>query len=197
MYHHFQVVPHFRTSNKYADSRTDAFSLLELLIALTVASILLASGVPALREYALNKKIRAAQGQLLSDLNFARHQAIDNNQIVVICPSTKALNCETNGAWQQGWMIFLDDNEDHQRQSAEQVIRLVAAQPQLTIRSSASRSQVRFSPTGAAPASNLSIVFCDGRGVEAGRKLLVSQSGRIRQALTTVADQGLCSESDA
>lgn len=169
-----------------------AFSLPELLIVMAVVAVMLAIGIPALKNYGLDKRLRAELSQMQADLIFARHKAIETRMLAVVCPGSTNQNCTADGRWQQGWITFLDRNGDQQRQADEAVIRSSSGDASLSIRSAATRPQVRFSPAGTAPASNLSIVFCDERGLAKGRKLVVSHSGRIRQAPTTISDADYC-----
>jgi len=171
-----------------------AFSLPELLIVMAVAVIMLTIGIPAIKDYGLEKRLRGTLSQLVADLNFARHKAVESRTSAVVCPRTPAEACSEDGLWQHGWMTFLDHNGDHQRQGDEPIIRASGGDPRVNIRSTASRPQVRFSPAGTAPASNLSIVFCDHRGLASGRKLVVSHSGRIRQTVATSSDEDLCGD---
>ncbi|MBT8063098.1 MAG: prepilin-type N-terminal cleavage/methylation domain-containing protein [Xanthomonadales bacterium] len=174
-----------------------AFSLTELMITMAVSVIMLGLGIPALQEYSLDKRLRASMSQLQADLNFARITAVDARALTVVCPISPDQSCTDDGAWHGGWMAFVDHNGDHRHQDSESIIRLSDLVESLSIRSAATRPQVRFSPAGTAPASNLSIVFCDERGPGKGMKLLVSHSGRIRQAATTFADSALCGERDS
>ena len=169
-----------------------AFSLPELLIVMAVAAIMLTIGIPAIKDYGLEKRLRGTLSQLLADLNFARHKAVESRSPAVVCPRSPGETCAEDGLWHHGWMTFLDQNGDHQRQDDEPILRASGGDLRVNIRSAASRPQVRFSPAGTAPASNLSIIFCDERGLASGRKLVVSHSGRIRQAKTAPSDEDLC-----
>jgi type IV fimbrial biogenesis protein FimT len=46
---------------------------------------------------------------LASHLEYARQQAIRLEAVVTICPSQDGKNCQVGGDWQQGWLIFTDE----------------------------------------------------------------------------------------
>ncbi|HSM68353.1 MAG TPA: GspH/FimT family pseudopilin [Xanthomonadales bacterium] len=165
---------------------------LELLLVLTITAILTAAGIPALQEHGLRKRMAAAVSGLHTDLNLARREAISRNSHVIACPGSPPTGCLEQTAWQQGWLLFDDLNGDRAWQQAEPVIRIGNRLEHITVRSSAGRHSIRFSPAGAAPASNASIVFCDRRGLDAGRKLLISNTGRIRRSELDEQDAARC-----
>jgi type IV fimbrial biogenesis protein FimT len=45
---------------------------------------------------------------LISHLEYARQEAVRRETVVTICPSADGRNCQTDGDWQQGWLIFTD-----------------------------------------------------------------------------------------
>ena len=100
--------------------------------------------------------------------------------------------CTGQSGWQPGWLVFVDLNGDRAWQQTEPVLRTANELENMTVRSSASRHQVRFFPGGSAPGSNSSIIFCDQRGFRGGRKLVISNSGRIRRSMLNESDQASC-----
>lgn len=165
---------------------------LELLLVLTITAILTAAGIPALQEHGLRKRMTAAVSSLHTDLNLARREAISRNSHVIACPGSAPTGCLDQGTWQHGWFLFEDLNGDRAWQQAEPVIRIGNRLEHITIKSSAGRHIIRFSPAGAAPASNASIVFCDRRGAAGGRKLVISNTGRIRRSELNGQDAARC-----
>jgi len=153
---------------------------LELMVTMTVIAILLTTGVPALRNYSWNLRMKTAMDTLQSDLKLARGRAISHNTQTVICPAHSAVNCSGQSAWQDGWIVFADLNGDHLKQSGEPLIRHADATALLNINSSASRSYLRFFPNGSAPGSNTTVLFCDRRGAAYAGSITLSNSGRIR-----------------
>lgn len=153
----------------------------ELLVAMAIAAILMATGVPAFKNYSWNLRMRTAMDTLQTDLNLARSRAITHNVQTIVCPAVSPEDCSGTSNWQQGWIVFTDLNGDRRRQEGEPLLKQANAVEFLAINSSRSRHQLRFFPNGTAPGSNISIVFCDSRGPDKAGAIAVSNSGRIRQ----------------
>lgn len=156
------------------------FTALELIVTMTIVAILLATAVPAIKNYSWNLRMKTAMDTLRSDLNLARGRAISHNIQTVICPVSTNGDCSGQSAWQGGWIVFADLNADRNKQTGEPLLKQSDAIAMLDISSSSSRNRLRFYPNGSAPGSNASILFCDSRGAAEAGTLSVSNSGRIR-----------------
>jgi type IV fimbrial biogenesis protein FimT len=154
--------------------RVAGFTILELMISITIGVIVAAIAVPSFSTLLANSRLTASANDLLASLQAARGEAIKRNGPVVLCgvtDSTVALpQCVTSGA--TTWVVFQDVNGDGQLQSGEPIIELhpnlVSA---VTLRADGNGS-ITFLATGfpntAAP-SLQHAVFCDRRGVKAGQ----------------------------
>ena len=162
------------------NSQQHGITALELMVTMAIVAILLATGVPAFKNYGWNLRMKTAMDVLHTDLNLAKGRAISHNIQTVICPGSGINECSGESDWENGWIVFTDLNGDHQKQSGEPVIRKADATEFMRISSSRSRSYLRFYPNGTAPGSNISILFCDKRGSAYAHKILVSNTGRIR-----------------
>ncbi len=165
---------------------------LELMITLALATILMAAGFPSLREYTMTQQIRSSLALLHSDLKLARNEAISMNVWTIACPGNIANGCAARSQWAQGWLIFADLNGDRNWQVEEPLLRHANRLEYLSALSPESRQQIRFFPGGTAPGSNTSLVFCDQRGFQKGRKIVISNSGRIRQSELNSSDETRC-----
>ena len=165
---------------------------LDLLITMSLVTILLLAGVPGLREFSMNQKLKSAVALLHSDLNLARTDAISLNTRTIACPGTAGSGCSETAQWAQGWLVFVDLNGDRAFQPGERLLRQAPPIAALSALGVASRRQIRFFPGGTAPGSNSSIVFCDHRGPDKGQKLVISNSGRVRRADLSANDSDRC-----
>ena len=165
---------------------------LDLLITMALVALLAVTGIPGLREYSLNQQMKSAIASLHADLNLARNDAISLDATTIACPGSTVTGCTGQSRWQPGWLVFVDLNGDRAWQQTEPVLRTANELENMTVRSPASRHQVRFFPGGSAPGSNSSIIFCDQRGFRGGRKLVISNSGRIRRSMLNESDQASC-----
>ena len=162
--------------------RSTAFTLLELLVGLVIATIMLLVAVPTFQQFTWRQHMRAAVGNLHNDLLVARNEAVFRNVNVVACPGDPVRGCAGTSDWSGGWIVFADDSGDRQHQPAEKMIRRGQVFEALAISGSASRSGIRFLPDGSAPGSNGTIGFCGHGGPALARKLVISNIGRIRRA---------------
>ncbi len=86
------------------------FSLVELMVVITIVAVLLALGVPSYRYVTNSNRVSAEVNALLGDLMFARSEAIKEGATVTVCPiSNPPANppvCSAGStAWDQGWIV--------------------------------------------------------------------------------------------
>jgi type IV fimbrial biogenesis protein FimT len=172
--------------------RQAAFTVLELLVTLTIVAILLVTGAPTFQQFTWKQQMRAAMGNLHNDLLVARSEAVFRNVSTVACPGEPRAGCADSTDWSRGWIVFPDLNGDRQRQAEETVLRHGQVFENLTIAGSRGRDHVRFLPDGSAPGSNGTIGFCGLGGPEQARKLVISNVGRIRRDLFPGIDPERC-----
>jgi type IV fimbrial biogenesis protein FimT len=83
------------------------FSLLELMMTLTVAAILFGVGIPSFVDMVRNNRVAANVNELSTAFAIARSEAIRRGANVTVCRSTDGANCGAN--WGDGWIIFVDN----------------------------------------------------------------------------------------
>lgn len=98
-------------------------SLLELLVVITIASVLFGVGVPSYRSVTNGNRIAAEVNGLLGDLQFARAEAIKEGQTVSVCASADGATCTNAPAWQGGWIVFSNANGDATVDPGDTVLR--------------------------------------------------------------------------
>lgn len=86
------------------------FTLIELLVVLTIAAILLLVAVPSYQGMIEKNNVESAQEGLARSIAFARQEAISRNTTVSICRSADGATCAASGEWNQGWIVFLDND---------------------------------------------------------------------------------------
>jgi type IV fimbrial biogenesis protein FimT len=84
------------------------FTLIELIITVTIVAIVLTIGVPSFQGMMRNNRVAAHTNDFLSSLNLARSEAIKSGWRVVLCPSTDQATCNGGTAWGNGWIVFID-----------------------------------------------------------------------------------------
>jgi len=90
----------------------EGVTLIELLVTLSVVAIIVAVGVPALRDFFAMNQMSAAVNDLVTSLHLARSEAIKREISTRLCPSTNwdAPNpaCTQNGDLADGWIVVAD-----------------------------------------------------------------------------------------
>lgn len=132
--------------------RSNGTSLVELLAAVAVLSVLMGAGALALKEVGAAMKLSAYANRLLSELYLARNEAIKRNGRVVLCKSLDGETCAGTGGWEQGWIVFHDVNNNAARDPGEALIRrgdALMASYRVSGNASVAR-YVSFSPYGGA-----------------------------------------------
>src|SRR5262245_11053389 len=160
--------------------RSSGITLLELLIAMTLAAVVLGLGAPGFREIALNARRAEQVNALLRGLHVARSTAILRAEPVVLCKSGGGSQCLTDTrAWSDGWLMFANRDRDSPPRvdPGESVLAIQPPAERIVVR--ANRNAVTYWPFALA-GTTVSFVFCDERGSSAARAIIVSQTGRAR-----------------
>lgn len=78
-------------------SRGRGFTLIELMVTITVSVILMSVAVPSFSSFVLVQRVKATSYDVASALILARSEAIKRNGDVVVAPLA--------GGWQKGWSV--------------------------------------------------------------------------------------------
>lgn len=162
--------------------RLRAFTLVELLFTLSVLGILATISIPAFRHLIADTRMTSQAHTLFTTLFLARSEAVKRGQTVYVCRSDDARACVAESSWHDGWIVFADTNTNRERDPDEPLIRVQRAlPPQLGLRFKglAQGRYVRFAPDGSAW-PNGTFTFCDDRGPERARAIVVFRTGRPR-----------------
>lgn len=86
--------------------KQSGFTLIELLVTMTIFAILLAIGVPSYQSITTSMRMSGEIDSLMSDLKFARSEAIKRGLSVSACPTAGAPCSATGANWSAGWIIY-------------------------------------------------------------------------------------------
>jgi len=87
-------------------SRQAGFTIIELMITLTVLAIILAAAVPTFRDFTRNNRVIAAQNDLVTAMSLARSEAIKRSADVILCPTDSGgTTCSSTLNWANGWLV--------------------------------------------------------------------------------------------
>ena len=149
------------------------FSLLEILVALTVSAIAVLLAQPVISAGMLNLQRSTTINGLIRSLHFARRTAAENGRDTIVCSSRDGRRCGAAEDWGAGWIV-------HDGPTGSILYRS-RGQTGLSIRSN--RTQFVFRPFRGR-STNGTLVICDRRGSSAARAIVVNNIGRPRLADT-------------
>ena len=157
------------------------FTLIELMVAVALLAILVGYAQPALQTLLFKEAQTTAINSLIGHLQLARSEAIMRNSDVVVCKSSDGAYCIKSGEWEQGWLVFEDQNHDRARDNEE---RILASHSRLTnidiyYRAFGSNHYVTFHGNGLTT-TNGTYTFCSPREDLPPQGLILYKTGRAR-----------------
>lgn len=180
------------------------FSLVELLIALAVASILVGIGAPSIGVVIQNQRMEKTLGDAARSVFAARSESAKSGDSVTVCARETDTQCGLD--WNNGLLVFRDNTIVRTETQAvrdldDEILRIIPAHEHdvvlaamaSTDRTSAGAytpSFVRFEPDGRSNWKNGTFYVCDDRGTDFVTALHITISGNIRPARQQTTDSG-------
>jgi len=164
--------------------RQTGFTLGELLTTIAVLGIGMSLAVPSFETAVRNNRRATAVNRLVSTMHLARSEAVTRNMQVTICASSDGASCDA-ADWNAGWIYFTDADRDRAVDADDNLLGMTPAQTALEIDSAEFASYFAYRPNGRVmvdtPAQNSGeFTFCDERGAEFARVVIVATSGQPR-----------------
>jgi type IV fimbrial biogenesis protein FimT len=168
------------------------FTLIEFIMALAVAAVLLTLAVPTFGTVTMNKRITAQTNDFISTLALARAEALKRVSRVTVCRSANGTACAVSGGWEQGWIVFADDDNDATRDNGEDILRFRSAlEGGNTLRGSSNvANYISYVASGTTKLTSGglqagTLALCDERGAgENARAITINATGRARVEYT-------------
>ena len=132
--------------------RQGGFTFIEAMVVVGIVALMAALAAPSFNAQIQKYRVQGEANMLVGDLQLARAEAIKEGSTVTFCASTNAIaaapSCSgSSSAWQAGWLVFSDKNNNQQLDAGETVYR---AQPAWT------SSDTATAAVTAAPSSTVS-----------------------------------------
>ena len=169
------------------------FTLIELLITIAILAIVLALGLPSLREFLIRNQVSSISSEFSSDVSRTRIEAISRNSCVTMCSSTNtnsaAPSCSTAGNnWQTGWIIFATPTCNTSLNTPDATNTLISVRQQGAttfelVRGTSAMRRMMFDSRGLANGiqSNFTLIYVpEGVSSPHYRTLCLSSAGRVR-----------------
>lgn len=158
------------------------FSLLELLVTLALLTLLVMTGLPLLRNSIHASRVTTEVNAMVRAVHVARSEAVKRAGQAVICPSLDGTQCAPDiHAWNTGWLVFANSDNDSPAQVDEDEDILVyhPVSPGILVRS----NRVSFAfRTYLKRSSNGTLIFCPAVPGSEARAVVISYTGRPRTA---------------
>lgn len=198
------------------------FTLLELMLVITIAAVILGLGIPNMRQFMLNNRMTGTANDLLVAVHNARTESIKRHVQTVMCFSSNptAAQPPCDGDVSQGWVVFVDDLDPAVVAATDNNVQ-VDANEEVLLRHGAIDNSISVN---SAPAGNAgyvaynaagfsrqigavgtdveSLILCDSRGNvavngvanSAARGFSISATGRpaITRSVTDITALGDC-----
>jgi len=100
------------------------FTLIELMVTLAVGIIILAVGVPAFMNMMSSNQAAGYANDLVGAIRLARSEAVKRAASVTICASNADQTGCSGNDWNNGWIVFSDDNGDGAYDAGEEIFRV-------------------------------------------------------------------------
>jgi type IV fimbrial biogenesis protein FimT len=155
------------------------FTLIELMVSITVAGILAAIAVPAFNSFLQNDRDTGQVNSLVGSLGYARSEAVKRASPngITVCPSLDNLNCDA-GPWTEGWIVTYIDPVTPANTVVLQAIPALSGTNTVTP-VVGPPTGITFASNGAAPAAPFTLRICDRRGAAFARQVEVNATGRV------------------
>ncbi len=166
------------------------FTILELLISLTILSITFGIAVPTLRSTYHSLQVSAQINSLLGNIYYGRQFAVTHSTTATLCPKQDTGVCGKN--WSNGIFIFEDKNENGAIDSNETILKETPSwlsKGNLRWSSFGPRYYLKFTPQGITDNQNGSFIYCPtGLDMKFARALVLNKMGRARVSVDTNND---------
>ena len=163
-------------------SANKGFSMLELMIALSIIAILATVAVPSYQSMAVQSRLSTQSNELLTALHYSRSEAIKRGIQVTICKSNTGNSCTTGSNWQDGWIVYSDSGTTGTIDGTDQILRVFPGLKGSALNGGTSFSNwITYRPSGSSYGngngglSNGTFTLCNNAK---GRSITINSTGR-------------------
>ena len=164
--------------------RQCGLTLIELLISITILSILMTQVIPSFAEILQSYKSIQIIKRIKYQTHKARHLAITTNKVVTICKSDDLQTC--GGSWNNGLLVFIDNNQNAKIDDND-IIHSTLIEPvidgELSWRSFGNKVYLQFLPSGRTNNQNGTFTYCpNDKPASDAKGFSITKTGRSQMA---------------
>ena len=157
---------------------------MEMMITVVIAAILVTAAVPGFRGFITDNRLATQVNAFVTALHVARAEAIKRNLTVTVCKSEDGKSCGNNSkGFEQGWIIFTDQQNPGKVDNNETIINVNQGMPQgmslIDINLNNNGGPISYRADGTSVWNNTTLRLCQ-KGSNNGRRLIINSVGRIR-----------------
>jgi len=180
------------------------FTLIELMVTLTIAAVLALVAVPGFTAYKRNAELTSTINTLLSAINAARSEAMKRGMKAMVVPAD-------HSHWSSGWIVFVDKDRNQAYSAANDITILTQGPLESYFSISGSGSAAGATPYILYDGSGYSKLKDDGFSLltlslyrndlsgsslyEQTRRLVIAKTGRARVCKPASATDATCAAS--
>jgi type IV fimbrial biogenesis protein FimT len=168
------------------------FSLIELMVTVSVLAIVLAMGVPSFQQLISDNRMAVQANDFLAALNFGRSESIKRGQRITLCKSADLSSCTTAGNWGQGWIVFVDSNNNATADDGSGTLLKIheSLTPSALSGNTNVADYVSYTPDGTTRLTSNAfqagtLTLCPGASNMTGRTITINAVGRARISTVT------------
>ena len=191
--------PYYRSVFRLNPRAFYGFTLLELMVTLAVAGVLLAMGIPSFTSVIKNNRQTTLLNEFTSYFHYAKSQAVTRGIPTTVCKrNTAGTDCNGSASWDDGWIVFLDENGDGDldddgdtdlceslASGDEDCVLKIHGAIDSDINITSPSTAFTITPRGFTSAA-ATFTFCDSRGSSKAKAKMLSKRGRMETSTSSV-----------
>lgn len=154
------------------------FTLLELMVTVTIAAILLAVALPSFQGSIRSNRVATTTNEALASFALARSEAIRNTRGAGVCASADGATCAAD--WNSGWLVWSDANGNSAVDAGEAIVRY--SQGKDSVNMVATAATVTFDSRGRARGGAQTVNIVPVGVATPARCINISTTGQTRVA---------------
>ena len=165
------------------------FSLVEVMVTLSVAAIMISLAAPNLQIFMLKNRLGTQKNEFVLALAYAKSEAVRRGVTVSVCARATDQRCRADNVWDGGWLVFVDSPSPQGDGIVNGTDSVLQVRPPLeggnTLRAGA-RSYLAFRSNGFPGVGSRDVfAFSDSRGPAGSMRVCISQQGGVSIPSTT------------